>query len=274
MAVNGLNLRESPSLKGIVIASIPFLDKVKLVQEADTYEDTVGTVSFGGYNDFTQQIIGEWVKVQYQKKEGYVFNAYLMSEYFEESSQGEDSQYALSFPGTNCYENVHRNKDIRWKGVFKNGNSYEVKEVNLEYYMSFDEMGQWYGVTTDSNDSLLFMLGAVEDKFPNGQIAGRYRDYGMEFDYSKRSSTVENMTLHLLEDEAYLSISEGNQQQKIESHGVVFILWKGDLDGDGKTDYIFTIGEKSSSTVLFLSSEAEEGQIVNPVASYFSGYCC
>lgn len=276
IATSGLNLRESPSLEAKVITSIPFLDKVALLQDSVSDREIVDIVNFNGFdhNTYTEQIAGEWVKVKYEDQEGYVFNAYLMQEYFEEPLKSEESQYALSFLGSNCVDNVHRNKNIKWKGVFKNGAGYEIKEVSLEYYMSFEDMGAWYGVTTQSNDSLLFMIGAAEDKFRTGAIEGTYFEYGVEFDYSKESSTFENLALTIGENETYLTIKEGNQQQKVDSHDGLYILWKGDLDGDGKDDYIFSMGEQSSSTNLYLSSEAEEGQLVKPVASYYSGYCC
>lgn len=276
VAVNGLNLRESPSLKSKVIASIPFLGKVQLLSESESFKDTVGTVCFLDYNKYTykQYILGDWVKVQYQKQEGYVFNAYLMEEYSEELLHNVDSQYALSFPGTNCYDNVHRNEDIRWKGVYKDGDMYEIRDVQLEYFMSMLDMDPHYGVTTQSNDSLLFMLGAVGKKFKNGIIEGNFRGYEMGFDLSKDSLTSESLTLQPMEDVVYITITEGDQQQKVKLHSSVFVQWKGDLDGDGKNDYIFTIGEESRSTNLYLSSEAEEGQLVKLVASYYSGDCC
>jgi len=276
IAVKGLNLRESPTLNGKVITLVPFLDKVALLNEAISSTDTLSTVNFSDQdnNIYPDYIVGEWVKIKYQNKEGYVFNAYLMQEHGDQPLHSEENQFAISFAGLNCVDNVHRNKEIKWKGVFKNGDEFEMKEVQLEYYIGLDEMGAWYGTTTQTNNSPLFIIGTIDDKFKNGQIEGTYFKDRWVFDYSKDFSTYENLTMHILEHEAFVTITEGNQQQKLAVHDGIQIIWKGDLDGDGKNDYIFTSGEVSSSTTLYLSSEAGEDQLVKPVASYYSGYCC
>ena len=277
IAISGLNLRATPTIDGEIIARVPYLDQVALLSEAVSPTDTLGTVNYGDHvhDVWTDHIMGEWVKVKYQDKEGYVFNAYLMYDRWEEPLQTEECQYAISFDGLNCVDNIHRNKDIKWKGIFKNGEGYEMRDVQLSYYMSPDiDLGDWFATTTQSEEAPLFMIGAAGDQFSNGPVEGTYFDGGNYFDYSMDSATVENITIHFLEEEAYLTIDEGDQQQKVILDYGIQILWKGDLDGDGKNDYVFTTGEESSSTTLYLSSEAKEGQLVQPVASYFSGYCC
>ncbi len=48
------------------------------------------------------------------------------------------------------------------------------------------------------------------------------------------------------------------------------LWWYGDLDGDGRTDYIIKMAAYDQyATVLFLSSAAESGQVVKAVAAYF-----
>ena len=277
IATGGLNLRENPTLDGKVLATIPYLEKVAVLDEAVSQTDTVGIVNYGDSesNFYQDHVVGEWVKVKHQNYEGYVFNAYLMQEYLDEPSQGKEDQYAISFDGVNCVENIHRNKNLKWKGVFKDRDQFEIRDIRLEYYMSqHDEYGAWCGTVTKANKSPLFMIGAVGDQFKNGPVEGTYYENGWIFDYSSDSSTVENLTLHVLENEAILTITEGRQQQKLNASYGIHIVWKGDLDGDGKNDYIFTLGEESSNTTLYLSTEASEDQLISPVATYYSGDCC
>ena len=197
-----------------------------------------------------------------------------MQEYLDEPLHSAESEYAIAFAGWDCVDNIHRNKDLQWKGLFQTSSGYEMRVVELEYYMDVDEMGAWYATITQSNDFPLFVIGAVADKFKSGAVKGTYFKDKWFLGHEQGVSTIENLTINFLENESFLTINEGNQQQKIALSEGVQIIWKGDLDGDGKDDYLFTAGEESNSVNLYLSSEAAEGELVKQVASYYPGYCC
>ena len=51
-------------------------------------------------------------------------------------------------------------------------------------------------------------------------------------------------------------------------------MYSGDIDSDGLEDYIISYGEKPGFSILFLSSEANDGDALKAVASFYSTYCC
>ncbi len=51
------------------------------------------------------------------------------------------------------------------------------------------------------------------------------------------------------------------------------LLWAGDLDGDGKIDFITRVSGDGDSVDLYLSGSARGNQIVGPAASTFFGGC-
>jgi hypothetical protein len=48
----------------------------------------------------------------------------------------------------------------------------------------------------------------------------------------------------------------------------------GDIDGDDKMDYILCTEGEQGYNVLFLSSEKKENNLVEPVAHFYTCYCC
>ena len=89
------------------------------------------------------------------------------------------------------------------------------------------------------------------------------------------------------EDEFYTEQNENERLLILRKHGIKQILnegfgrqhpsclyFEGDLDGDGKNDYVISYGVKSSITILYLSSEANRNELIKAVSIFYSGYCC
>jgi len=95
-----------------------------------------------------------------------------------------------------------------------------------------------------------------------------HTDDGLE-----RWDEVKNYKLYLSE--------EGKAEQLILAiptfeHNFMKILWIGDLDGDGKPDFILDTSRhyEEETVLLFLSSKAGSGEIVRIVASSSYGFAC
>ena len=59
-----------------------------------------------------------------------------------------------------------------------------------------------------------------------------------------------------------------------ENYNAVELMWAGDLDGDGKVDFLFEDrGYNWSSLRLFLSTAAKFGQVVGEVAQFYQTGC-
>jgi len=52
------------------------------------------------------------------------------------------------------------------------------------------------------------------------------------------------------------------------------IMFVGDLDGDSKNDYIIHYGGKSGIAIMYLTSKAKSGNLIEKVAMFFASYCC
>jgi hypothetical protein len=57
-----------------------------------------------------------------------------------------------------------------------------------------------------------------------------------------------------------------------ENSDVGYLYWVGDLDSDGKTDFYLSLYENDniSELILFLSSKAKNGKLIQAVAAFVS----
>lgn len=80
-------------------------------------------------------------------------------------------------------------------------------------------------------------------------------------------------------DEVFLELRAGGLRQPFEAfafdmgdlhplRGQDYLLWAGDLDGDGKLDLLLRFAERGWNTVLYLSSRAAPGQLVGEAGRF------
>ncbi len=74
------------------------------------------------------------------------------------------------------------------------------------------------------------------------------------------------------------SFRRGEKKQTIIEGAFIYsisVIGCGDIDSDDKVDYLIRYSsEKSSRKVLYLSSQAKEGEILGLACEEFFGYCC
>ncbi len=280
IANNGLNLRSDSNLTSSVLLTIPFLSQVEKLEKEIIPNSDLSTQT---------KIEGKWVKVKFKNKVGYVFDLYLIGHSDNQLSEEEERQnndFGVTFVGSNCIYNIHVNPRIVWKGVYKINNQFFIKDAKVSYFKSPGIYGGHdLGITTVNNDSLVFLIGSENNVFQNGKIYGNMVDWRNHKPIIKKwgdsiiTSNYGFIEIKKINRESLkVMLTVENQTQIIDcdnsSHYPSSLRWRGDLDGDGKDDYIIQFGEKSSSTILFLSSQADQNQIAKPVAFYLSGYCC
>jgi hypothetical protein len=292
---NGLSIRSKPSLKSKKLGVVPFGKKVKIEDDKNYGWDTIGHYDFawGESSNSNFPITGHWVKVKYKNIQGFMFGAYLHYEsynpnYESEMMKGLNKDFALFYPGVNCYVNINFQSNMKWYGIYKEDGIYHLKETTISFYKTYSEMTDEmtdFGISTSDNQSLLFIIGSkkpLKEKILEGV---GWERFSHSFDRYKEKKFEEIKTYGIeikkVDNQSGFSIklNQGSQSQILNpkemsiSHALS-IQWVGDLDDDGHLDFIFHYGDKIGQTILYLSSEAKDGKIVKPVAAYFSGYCC
>jgi Bacterial SH3 domain len=283
ISTTGLNLRAKPNTSSKVITKIPFGDKVEIMEKIFYGIDTIGSYKdyeFDSGKEFQIPIIGNWVKVKYKNFEGFLFSAYLYNSRFasnliDEIKQSEiNKKYILLFPGTYCNYNYWFYPNIQWYGMYEEKNEFSLKEIKLSFYREWHGELADMGITTNNNKNLLFIIGTT-DRMIEGKVEGK----SLKKLHIKGIDEVKEFELSYNNRKSKLIIKKDNLSQIISKINNQYlyptsVVWIGDLDKDGKKDYIIQYGEKSSKTILYLSSESEKDKIIKPVAIFYSGYCC
>ena len=286
---NGLSIRNQPNLKSKKLGVVPFGEKVKIEDDKSYGWDTIGKYNYvwGGSTKSDYLITGHWVKVKYKNVQGFMFSAYLYNASFNRNYESEmmqklNNDFALFYPGMNCYSNINFQPNMNWYGVYKEDGIYHLKKTNISFYRIYSDMLD-FGISTSDNQSLLFIIGSkktLKEKILEGK---EWEGFSNSF-YQYEEKDFEEMNNFGIEKEnnqfgfsIKLNLGVKSQILNPKELGIssaMSIQWAGDLDDDGQLDFIFHYGEKDGQAILYLSSEAINGEIVKAVAAYFSGYCC
>lgn len=283
ISTTGLNFREAPKADSNILLTIPFGTKVKVTGKKSFRIDTIGSYGFNNSesNESSKiNIIGNWLKVTYKEKTGYLFDAYLLRSFKNwqaipnNNKLNLNKKFVLLFPGTWCDFNFWYNPKFKWYGCYREGNQYKLKELDIYFLTNWGDYITDMGISTSHNKDLLFVVGS-KTQFSEGEISGKYNPNWWTNNFDEH----ENIEIKKSKNYNKVVLSSSGREQLLNSHlknkySPSSILWEGDLDKDGKLDYIINYGEKSCRTFLYLSNEANKNQIVKPVSVFFSGYCC
>jgi len=286
IAKTGLNLRSQPTVKSKMITKLPFGVEVAFVDEKSYGLDTLQMVED---KQLRTAIIGHWVKVSYKGDIGYVNNAYLfMNESFRDRDQDAhyySSDYVFMEYQRTCYDNLYDLRRYKWYGYYSSDCT--LRRISVSYGRNVLDMEQM-SVIVDDDEGLDWIVGT------KGQLDTGPLDYLVRDFYFYRSIPYDNQTEQYRDyTEPYFDVTSAtiNEQNgfdiRIKAGGKSQIImdavndsdlkgikWMGDLDRDGKMDYIIMYGEKSYRSFLYLSSHGGGGILVKPVARFMNGYCC
>ncbi|MEL6635879.1 MAG: SH3 domain-containing protein [Bacteroidota bacterium] len=288
VAVNGLKLRSKPSLRGKVIDKIPFGQRIEILGERHYGRDTLASdyrIYYAESEEYYEPLLsGHWVKARYDEQEGYVFSAFLYHRF--DADQEYNQKIALLTEGGNCYDNLHYRADWHWYGLYEVEGVHQLRKVKLDFFVEETELGPFLTITTQQNRASLFIVGSPRPLSEGRLFFSEYTGHGTSV---YRGGEIDEAAFR----RAALEIvrSEGEEYPQLVARGrdgrgqvlnpleryfgyPLSLLWYGDLDGDGQVDYLINYGEESSETILYLSGQAQSGQLVAPVGAYFSGYCC
>lgn len=207
-------------------------------------------------------------------------------------------------PATKGYE--------KWVGFYQNGKSFELKQVFVKVSRYYDEMyddpgqqsGRRYSVQGSPKPVFMFkgIAGIGQGQVDTIFISDKKDFWGMSLPINETESPKFNLAgkeycLRAKEKQSgrwknseysKVVISGGHTSQVIydpafeEEFGAYEyyeVSWVGDLDHDNKLDLILLLSAQGEATytkkmVLYLSSYAEPGELVAPVASFDDGGGC
>lgn len=253
--------------------------------------------------------IGYWWKVRYQGKTGYMFSGFLALE----NDMGNpdypypNDQWRLVAPGgTICvsFRPDWRN-EWNWYGVFqRKDGTFDLRSVTLTYKVAdYSDQHGYYDLiprelmvlAANEPDQPLYLIGKkgawtkrtnikgieaypVEGKKSafnapdNEPYPDLLRQFGILVERTEEQSPV---------NQFYLTDKSGKRQKLLlhypDNHyqqSPYEVMWVGDLDGDGRYDYIFNVAGEIGAYMLYLSSQAKKGEVAGLVALLWHWYCC
>lgn len=274
-------MRESPTASSKIVARVPFGELLRITDEV-LIKDTLGAFEIASDTGIvSSDLTGHWVKAHYQSIVGFAFDAYLYEvnpELIDEDPRypALNKDYILQFPWCSCFDNFHFISEMFWYGIFQTSDgAIKAKEIQPRYFINHaDDMFSLCISATERRD-LIFMIGA-KDSLHFDKISGSLNLHTSEDDFNFDNSFHSEFEYN--KDNGQLTLMREGKKQILnpdkELELSAAVIWKGDLDGDTKTDYIVQFGIKGSETFLYLSGKADINQIVKPVAVYYNGYCC
>lgn len=278
-----LRLRESPNKNAKILATIPFGSRVEYLTNQCYNKDTTLVPLY----DDNYTVVGSWVYVKYNNIKGFVLNSYLS--YYDNPLPEKNhinKEYLVLFPGCDCNFNIHNVTQWNFYGFYKAENdSLKIRKIKINYISEYEDYTCPLILYTADNINLKFIIGTKVEMFKDKPtILGKSIElsyYSNEKQLSKELKKV-GLTLidHSNKTQDYffeLIYSEENKKQKLNLKGFAFptrIQFIGDLDNDGKNDFIISYGETAGPIILYLSSKANENDLLKMVASFFSSYCC
>lgn len=189
-----------------------------------------------------------------------------------------------------------------WMGLYRRKNKYfllpaTVRIKSVPDYMYGEDSDKLSGKKVSTNHKLpeVFLLknarmlraGEVKTLFYGNEdepdnINRRYRRR-FEFNEKKYTLAVEDSTAdgnEWLTEKSKMTIAAGNLKQTIYAPEICDdcgwdLRWVGDLDKDGKLDFLINLTNHYNSTIprLFLSSPAGKGEILREVAAFGTVGC-
>jgi hypothetical protein len=257
-----------------------------------------------------QMHIGYWWSVRYKGKRGYMFSGFLANkeelgtDYYPELNE----QWRVMATGGNACASTHIDlkKSWFWYGLFRaTSGKYELRGVQLRYVVAdySDEQGHYdllhrevVILAADVPEQPLFLIGNREKWAERADISGdeAYPVAGKGSTFTGKDNTPNaallrtyGVIVETAPDARYPSpfLSLGDQKgnlQKLTLHypGQDYsqppgeLLWVGDLDGDGRNDYLFNAPGEIGAYMLYLSTQARKGEMARLVAVMWHWYCC
>ncbi len=212
------------------------------------------------------------------------------------------SSWAWQKPATYIWKTgpLHANEVIgktgeQWFGLFGRDLNYELRQTKVtvsdsettgglyDRFVSVDQKTQPLllikGMPGLSNRKVHSVLSTPTFVFPAESKSFKFDDHTY-YDFTSFGEAVDE-TVDVVINNYELRLRSGRRSQVVASFARIgsdkhpMIFWAGDLDGDGKLDFIMDTAAHYNVVeyTLFLSSAAEAGKLVKKVASFRRAGC-
>lgn len=298
ISTTGLSMRAKPNMKARRLMAVPHNTIVEVLETSDMEAifDTLPDLPAEGEGLRGQRRGGFWAKVRYKGRVGYMFDIYLAAlpggPYDPKPHPGMNDDFLLLRPEVGCRNNFFYQPGWHYYGLYHDPATgyYSLAATKVSQFIQRQDI-EWYHYRGANMNQLKFIIGSrtplSRGLLKGGRSLAEFQTYlradlrsGTAQDSAFRAHGFSIVPSTDQSEKGYrIRIKRNGKSQTLnappfETHITVVVHFMGDIDRDGQTDYILTFGEKSAETVLFLSSQARKGQLVRPVAIFFSGYCC
>lgn len=299
IALSGVKLRAEPSFTGKTIATIPFAQKVTLLEPVHEYE----AINWEYTSDSIQ---GYWMAIEWKGKKGYAFSAFIGTEI---NRMTEDFYLLLEDAGA-CWSDAYASLQYNYYGLFlsPDGSRSELKKIKPSFVAYHDEMGGT-AIHAVEKETSIFLFATKEpfaedgpvqmhwmlDGDPDGGggaiLAAYAQDVQSKLDipHSNWQLIFEPNQLIKTRDDSinlpayilYLKDTKSGKKQALMQDvpsltftSTIFLRWCGDLDRDGVQDFMLWTEGGDYAQVLFLSRNPGKGKLMRFAGAYYGGDCC
>lgn len=275
--------------------------------------DSVGMLFSSRFSDHATPHMGYWWPVQYSGKSGFMFSGFLADSDMVQSGYPElNDQFRLRAIGGNASasNNPEFDPGWYWYGLFReNGGRFNLKKVTPRYAVAdytdstggYELIARELIIRTDPPQRPAWIIGSRKPWKEQHTIQGVDLEEAPQAQYSddlgtlnlaflkKYALEVERQTIdregYFEENiQTWFMTGKNGLRQRVEPLSIEYsytmylypnaLAWAGDLDGDGKLDYIFRADGEIGYYVLYLTTLAGKGEIARPAAVLWQWYGC
>lgn len=287
LALSGLKLRDKPSFSGKAVAVIPFGATVERTGNPEQYRP----LRQRDWEWSSDSISGYWQALTWDGKKGFAFNAYIGDAIYRMTQPA----YLLFQNTAGCWNDGYASPAYHYYAVYPNRDSsvWQLKKFKPVFWFNDDGFG---GTSIQADPSRSpSLIVALKSPIAEGNLLAEKINVPVTAHSGEMPAStplppavpIPNSMLQLVtvekQDQSgryYFQLQVENKQtrrrQVIVSriYGHTRLIWAGDLDRDGITDFMLSYESHEYGRQLFLSSLAKAGELVWPVQIYWLGDCC
>jgi hypothetical protein len=263
-----IQLHNEPDSTSEVLLSLNFKDSVTIIAHPFSIDEILSMR--------TKSTDSFWVKVKYREREGYV----LSNELIFSKIENNNLPVHLFLTHGGCINNYAYNPNFKYYGLFKNANANTLQSIQLTFSGIHDA---WEGLAWDAYDirvrgdektEPLFIFG-LNKILKEGEI--KEVNVLPSEDESEKRTTIDNETILVgtRHNERIHLTFKSSTGKEIQMLDIFYLRWSGDLDDDGKIDFVYAKGDGEQGGIyIALSSFAGKGEVVKELAFFRIGLCC